>query len=164
MRCPYCQSDKDKVIDSRSAEEGKAIRRRRECQTCHKRFTTYEKLEQITQLTVIKRDGTRVPMDEQKMFNGLNKACYKRPVSQEQLTEIVTEVREELLASGRREIDAIEIGNMLADRLRRVDQVAYVRFASVYKQFRNIDELMEEVRQVIDGADHLPSTGQGKLF
>jgi transcriptional repressor NrdR len=162
MRCPFCAHDKDKVIDSRSAEAGAAIRRRRQCTACGKRFTTYEHIEQPTRLTVVKKDGTRVPFDRQKMLEGLEKACYKRPVSPQQLQEVVGEVEEELLSQHEKEIASVDIGRELAQRLKRVDQVAYVRFASVYKQFRDIDDFLEEVRDVMNSPESTP--GQGRLF
>ena len=163
MLCPYCAEDRDKVIDSRSTDAGKSIRRRRECLACGKRFTTYEHVEAVTRLTVIKKDGTRVPYDRQKMLEGLEKACFKRPIRAEQLTSIVDEVEEELFKRGQRDVDSIDIGHLLAQRLKRVDQVAYVRFASVYKQFRDLDDLLDEVRDVIEGSQP-ESPGQGKLF
>lgn len=152
------------MIDSRSAEEGRAIRRRRECAACGRRFTTFEHIEQTSRLWVIKKDGTRVPYERHKALNGLEKACYKRPVSPEQLTRIVESVEEELFRRDCREVDAMEIGQMLADRLKRVDQVAYVRFASVYKQFRDLDDLLEEVREVIESSGPGVPPDQGKLF
>jgi transcriptional repressor NrdR len=162
MRCPFCATDKDKVIDSRSAESGAAIRRRRQCTGCGKRFTTYEHIEQPTRLTVVKKDGTRVPFDRQKMLEGLEKACYKRPVSPQQLQEVVGEVEEELLSRHEKEVASVDIGRELAQRLKYVDQVAYVRFASVYKQFRDIDDFLAEVRDMMDSSE--PTPGQGRLF
>jgi len=162
MRCPFCGTDKDKVIDSRSAEAGSAIRRRRQCTGCSKRFTTYEHVEQPTRLTVAKKDGTRLPFDRQKMLEGLEKACYKRPVSPRQLQEVVDEVEEELLARHEKEVASVDIGWELAERLKHVDQVAYVRFASVYKQFRDVDDFMTEVREIMNGDE--PARGQGRLF
>ena len=164
MQCPYCGVNKDKVIDSRAAENGVAIRRRRHCLGCGKRFTTYEHVEHTAKLTVRKKDGTRVPFDRQKMLSGVEKACYKRPVSPEQLSAMVDEVEDELLRRGEKEIDAVDIGRELAERLKRVDQVAYVRFASVYKQFRDLDDFLEEVREVIESSDPARPPGQGQLF
>jgi transcriptional repressor NrdR len=163
MRCPFCGHNKDKVIDSRAAEGDAAIRRRRQCVHCGKRFTTYEHIEQPTRLTVVKKDGTRVPFDRQKMLEGLEKACYKRQVSPQQLQEIVDEVEEELLSRHEKEIAAVDIGRELAERLKHVDQVAYVRFASVYKQFRDLDDFLDEVREVIDTSESR-ARGQGRLF
>jgi len=163
MRCPYCNEDKDKVIDSRSTEEGRAIRRRRECVKCGKRFTTYEYVEERSRRSVIKKDGSRVPYDRTKILSGLEKACYKRPVSAETQSKLIEEVEEELFGKYEKEIEAIEIGRAVADRLKRIDQVAYVRFASVYKQFRDLDDFLEEVREVLDaGGPDAPD--QGFLF
>lgn len=164
MRCPYCGQNDDKVIDSRAAEAGRAIRRRRECLACQKRFTTYEHVEETGKLWVIKRDGTRVPFERQKVLAGLEKACYKRPVSPELMNQVVDEVQEELLSRPDREVQADQIGELVSDRLKRLDQVAYVRFASVYKQFRDLDDLLQEVREMIETTGHLPGPGQGKLF
>ncbi|MEQ9454346.1 MAG: transcriptional regulator NrdR [Phycisphaeraceae bacterium] len=163
MQCPYCGTNNDRVIDSRPAEDGQAIRRRRECEGCKKRFTTYETVEQTTKLVVVKRDGTRVPFDPAKMLAGLESACYKRPVPTKVLQEAVKHVAEQLRRSGEREVDAMDIGRLLAERLRDIDQVAYVRFASVYKQFRDLDELLDEVREVIEASGR-KTPGQGKLF
>lgn len=164
MRCPYCREDKDKVIDSRSADDGCAVRRRRECLACGKRFTTYEQFDQKARLWVIKKDGTRVPYDPQKVLEGLQKACYKRPVSTQVMSQMADQVHELLLKQGRREVDAVEIGQAIAERLKRVDQVAYVRFASVYKRFRDIDDLLEEVREVIESSPDEDGPDQGTLF
>jgi transcriptional repressor NrdR len=163
MKCPYCDANKDKVIDSRASEGGAAIRRRRECLVCHKRFTTYEHIEEKPRLTVIKKDGTRVPYDREKLLGGLQKACYKRPISAVQINQAVDEVEEALFRRFDREVAALEIGRTLAERLKQLDQVAYVRFASVYKQFRDLDDLLEEVRDVLKSSDN-PPTGQGLLF
>ena len=163
MRCPYCGQDQDKVIDSRTTDGGDAIRRRRECLACNKRFTTYEHVEQSLRLTIIKRDGTRVPFDRQKIVAGVEKACYKRPISAEKIAALVAEVEEEAYRLGQRELPSVEIGKFVAQRLKRLDQVAYVRFASVYKQFRDLDDLLEDVRDMLNTTpDNDP--GQGKLF
>ncbi|MCE9592445.1 MAG: transcriptional regulator NrdR [Planctomycetes bacterium] len=162
MRCPYCGEDRDKVIDSRATDGAKAIRRRRECLACSRRFTTYEYIEPNTKLVVVKRDGTRVPYDRAKMLDGLERACYKRPVSSEALQKLVEEVEEEVFRQHDREVQSIEIGRAIAERLRRIDQVAYVRFASVYKQFRDVQDLLDEVREVMETPPDPPE--QGKLF
>ncbi len=163
MKCPYCTEDDDKVVDSRAAEGGRSIRRRRECLRCKRRFTTYEHVETTTRLMVIKKDGSRVPYDRQKMLDGLQKACYKRQVPAERILEIVDETEEELFRKHEREVQSVEIGRMLAERLKRVDQVAYVRFASVYKEFRDLDDFLDEVREVLETSQRtLP--GQGELF
>lgn len=163
MQCPFCGENDDKVIDSRSTEAGRAIRRRRVCNRCDKRFTTYEKIEETIRLTVVKRDGTRTPYDRQKVLKGLRAACYKRPISEAALEQLVDDFEEELFKTFDREVESVDIGKALADRLKRVDQVAYVRFASIYKQFRDLDDLLDEVREII--ANVTPdSPGQGKLF
>lgn len=164
MQCPYCGVNRDRVIDSRATEAGRAIRRRRQCEACGKRFTTYEHVEEQVRLSVIKKDGTRVPFDRQKILTGLQKACYKRPISAEAMAGIVDEVEEELFRRSEREVEAIEIGRAVADRLKRIDQVAYVRFASVYKQFRDLDDLLDEVRDVLQSAPPPDSPDQGRLF
>jgi transcriptional repressor NrdR len=164
MRCPYCHDNDDKVIDSRATDGGKAIRRRRECNACGKRFTTYEHIEEQVRLAVIKKDGTRVPYDRQKMLLGLQKACYKRPVPLEQLSLVVDEVEDELFRRGEKEIPSLDIGRMLADRLKRIDQVAYLRFASVYMQFKDIDDLMAEARDIKASQQPPAPPDQGKLF
>jgi len=163
VRCPYCDSLDNKVVDSRATEGGRAIRRRRHCVQCEKRFTTYEHVEQITRLTVVKKSGDRVPYDKLKLAAGLQKACYKRPVRAEDIDRIVDEVEEELFRRGDREVDSIEIGNLAAARLKTLDHVAYVRFASVYKQFRDLDDFLEEVRELMAAG---PPAGpdQGSLF
>src|SRR4051794_9920366 len=142
MRCPFCDADKEslKVIDSRTCEGGRAIRRRRQCLHCNKRFTTYERIEDSIKLTVIKKDGTRVPFDRDKVMKGLERACYKRPIEVEQMQRIVDEVEEELHKTHDKEVPSSAIGEMVTERLRRLDQVAYVRFASVYKRFKTLEE------------------------
>jgi transcriptional repressor NrdR len=128
-----------------------------------KRFTTYEHIEASTRMTVIKKDGARVPYDREKIISGVLKACYKRPVSDEAVNKLVDEAEEEIFKNHDREIEAVEIGRIVADRIKRIDQVAYVRFASVYKQFRDIDDLLDEVRDLLKSGG--PDTsGQGDLF
>lgn len=162
MRCPFCDANEDKVIDSRSADEGKVIRRRRECTACHRRFTTYERVEEAVKLMVVKKDGSRVPYNRAKLVRGIEMACYKRRVSAEQIAALVDSVEEALFRNYEREVDSIEIGRIVADRLRTLDQVAYVRFASVYKQFRNLEDLLEEVREVMVRPGE--EKDQGQLF
>ncbi|MBI1373764.1 MAG: transcriptional repressor NrdR [Phycisphaera sp.] len=164
MRCPFCNEDNDKVVDSRSSDQGNGIRRRRECLACNRRFTTYERPETAVKLTVVKKDGTRVPYDREKMLSGLHKACYKRPVSVEQLQEIVEDVEDQLFRTYEKEVDSIDIGRILCDHLKRVDHVAYVRFATVYKQFRDIEDLFDEVKEVIASKQPLEGPQQGRLF
>jgi len=163
MRCPSCGEDQDKVIDSRSTDAGKVIRRRRECLKCNRRFTTYEHIEGSTRMAVIKRDGSRVPWDREKLLGGLQRACYKRPVAAEALQKLVEEIEEEVFRKHDREVESIEIGRAIAERLKRIDQIAYVRFASVYKQFRDLDDLLDEVREVLESTPE-DKPGQGKLF
>ena len=165
MHCPFCNADKEslKVIDSRTCEGGRSIRRRRECLNCHKRFTTYERIEDTVKLTVVKKDGRRVPWDRGKIMTGLERACFKRPVPESELLRIADEVEEEVFKTHDREVPSAAIGAMVSDRLRRVDQVAYVRFASVYRRFKTLEELMDEARAVID-AKRFEDPSQGKLF
>ena len=162
MRCPFCKEDNDKVIDSRSADNGQSIRRRRKCLACRRRFTTYERIEEAIKLTVIKRDGSRVPYDRDKMFRGIQHASYKRPVSRERLDQVVDEVEEFLIRTFEKEVSSKTIGERLATVLRRVDKVAYVRFASVYRQFEDVGDFIEEARAVLDQGDDVP--GQQGLF
>jgi transcriptional repressor NrdR len=165
MRCPFCDAEKEslKVIDSRACEGGRSIRRRRECEKCSKRFTTYERVEQQVKITVVKKDGRRVPWDRASIIDGLERACFKRPVPESELTRIADEVEEEVFATHDREVPTSAIGQLVIDHLRRVDQVAYVRFASVYRQFRTLEELMDEARAVLD-ARRFDDPGQGRLF
>jgi transcriptional repressor NrdR len=149
MRCPYCSHTEDKVIDSRPAEDFSAVRRRRECLKCGSRFTTYEKIED-TQLMVIKKDGSRQPFERAKITNCIMKACAKRPVSVAQAEEISGQVEQQLLNSMRREVSSKEIGELIMARLKELDEVAYVRFASVYKQFKDVDSFMDELKNMIE--------------
>ena len=166
MRCPFCNADKDqlKVIDSRSCDGGTAIRRRRQCVNCAKRFTTYEKIERPVRLMVIKKDGRRVPWDKSKILAGLERACFKRPVPEAEIVRIADDVEDEVFTAHEREVPTTVIGQLVTDRLRRLDQVAYVRFASVYKQFKTLEELMDEARAVLDARRFEDPPGQGRLF
>ena len=148
MKCPYCGHTEDRVIDSRPTEENTAIRRRRECTRCLKRFTTYEKVESVP-LMVIKKDKTRQAFDREKLLNGLLRACEKRPVSVDTLEKMVDEIEGQILNSLKREITTREIGEMVMARLKDVDEVAYVRFTSVYRQFRDINTFMDELRKLL---------------
>ena len=148
MKCPYCGYAESKVIDSRPAEEGSTIRRRRECLACRKRFTTYEIIERLP-LVVVKRDGSRQSFDRVKVINGLVRACEKRPVSLNQLEAIADEIENELQGALEREISTAEIGEMVMVRLKDLDEVAYVRFASVYRQFKDIHTFMEELTKLL---------------
>ena len=148
MKCPYCGYAESKVIDSRPAEEGSTIRRRRECLACRKRFTTYEIIERMP-LVVVKRDGSRQSFDRVKVINGLVRACEKRPVALGQLEAIADEIENELQGALEREISTSEIGEMVMTRLKELDEVAYVRFASVYRQFKDINTFMEELTKLL---------------
>ena len=149
MKCPFCGYSESKVIDSRPAEEGTTIRRRRECLSCQRRFTTYEIVERMP-LVVIKRDGSRQSFDKMKLINGMLRACEKRPVSLSQLEQIADEIEQELQSGLEREISTVNIGEMVMSRLKDVDEVAYVRFASVYRQFRDVNSFMEELNKIIE--------------
>ncbi|MCM8759037.1 MAG: transcriptional regulator NrdR [Candidatus Omnitrophica bacterium] len=152
MRCPYCGSLQDRVIDSRESENGLQIRRRRECLRCEKRFTTYEEIEE-TKLIVVKKDGRREKFSREKIFNGIQKACEKRPVSTEQISSIVDEVEQQLKQRFEKEVNSQDIGNIIVDKLRKIDEVAYVRFASVYRQFKDVSEFQKEVEKIKGESD-----------
>ncbi len=164
MRCPFCHDNDDKVIDSRATDSGKAIRRRRQCNACGKRFTTRELVEENVRMTVVKKDGSRMPYDRQKMLAGLQNACYKRTVSVEQLTGAVEQVEEELFRRGEREVASLDIGRLLAGKLKAIDPVAYLRFASVYMEFKDIDDLISEAQEVKAQQPPPPEPDQGQLF
>ena len=165
MRCPFCDAEKEslKVIDSRACDGGRAIRRRRECLKCAKRFTTYEKIEEPVRVIVVKKDGRRIPWDRNKILRGLERACFKRPVPEQELVRIAEEVEEDVFRTHDREVPSELIGRLVTERLRRLDQVAYVRFASVYRQFKTLEELVEEAKAVLD-AKRYDDPGQGRLF
>ena len=148
MKCPFCGFLESKVIDSRPAEEGSTIRRRRECLACQKRFTTYEIIEHLP-LVVVKRDGSRQTSDRVKLINGMVRACEKRPVSLAQLEKIADEIEQELQSALEREISTVDIGEMVMRRIKEVDEVAYVRFASVYRSFKDINTFMEELTKLL---------------
>ena len=149
MRCPYCTHPESKVVDSRPADEGTSIRRRRECLECHKRFTTYETVESLP-LVVIKKDASRQTFDKTKLLNGMLRACEKRPVSLAELDRIANEIEQSLQNEMDREIPTARIGELVMDRLRGVDEVAYVRFASVYQQFKDINTFMSELTKLLE--------------
>jgi transcriptional repressor NrdR len=148
MRCPYCGKEDDKVFDTRSARDGYAIRRRRECQGCGRRFTTYEQIEEI-QPVVVKRDGRREPFDREKVLRGLHLACRKRPVSAETINGIAEDIEREVFGSMDREITSAQIGRMVMERLREIDAVAYVRFASVHREFTDADQF-KKIAETLD--------------
>lgn len=149
MRCPICGFEEDKVVDSRSTREGRAVRRRRECLSCGKRFTTYEYVEKATVL-VIKKDGRREPFDREKLLTGMAKACEKRPIAREALEKIADAVENDLVESGKTEVASKEIGERVMGHLFKIDEVAYVRFASVYRSFKDLTDFMDELRGIIE--------------
>jgi transcriptional repressor NrdR len=149
MRCPFCKEDRDKVVDSRSSDGGRVIRRRRQCLVCKKRFTTYEKIGESFKLYVVKKDNSRVPYDRSKIIGGLEKACYKRPVSAEQILRIAEKTEETIFRSFDKEVSSAFIGESVMKQLRRIDKVAYIRFASVYRDFRDAGELIREISEAI---------------
>ena len=153
MKCPYCGFKESKVVDSRPAEEGNSIRRRRECLSCSKRFTTYETVESLP-IVVVKRDGSRQTFDRRKLVNGMLRACEKRPVSVAQLEKLGEEIEQELQNSLEREISTEHVGELVMDKLKGVDEVAYVRFASVYRQFKDINTFMRELNKLLDEDKH----------
>ncbi|HKZ21865.1 MAG TPA: transcriptional regulator NrdR [candidate division Zixibacteria bacterium] len=148
MKCPFCSHEEDKVVDSRTAQDGRAVRRRRECLKCGKRFTTYEFIETVS-LTVVKNDARREPFDRQKLLRGMILACNKRPVSEKKLESLVDEIEEELLALSKKEITSQEIGELVMKKLKDVDEVAYVRFASVYRKFKDKNEFFDELKGLL---------------
>lgn len=149
MKCRYCSSSDSRVVDSRPTDDGTAIRRRRECINCGKRFTTYEKIEEIP-IMVIKKDGTREPFDSEKILAGVRKACEKRPVSLAAQEELVEDVVREIFNSLDQEIRSQDIGELVMNKLKQLDEVAYVRFASVYRQFKDINTFMAELKLLLD--------------
>ncbi len=149
MKCPFCGYADSKVIDSRPAEDGTTIRRRRECLDCQKRFTTYEVVERMP-LVVIKRDGSRESFDKVKIINGIVRACQKRPVSMAQIEDVADDIEQELRGQLESEVHSERIGELVMGRLKDLDEVAYVRFASVHRHFRNIDDFMHELNKLID--------------
>jgi transcriptional repressor NrdR len=149
MKCPFCGNPEDKVIDSRTSREGNAIRRRRECLKCGKRFTSYERVEDIIPM-VVKKDGRREPFDRVKILTGLKKACEKRPIGMETLEGITDSIEKKLIGLGVKEIQSTWVGEEVMNSLRELDKVAYVRFASVYRQFKDINELMKEVKTLFE--------------
>ena len=148
MRCPFCNQDNTRVVDSRPVEDSNAIRRRRMCDACGKRFTTYEKVETIP-LIVIKKDQNREPYDRAKIEAGVLRACHKRPIPTEKITELVDSVETEIFNKELREISSSEIGEMVMDRLKYLEAVAYVRFASVYREFKDVNTFMDELKKIL---------------
>ncbi|MDO4607795.1 MAG: transcriptional regulator NrdR [Clostridia bacterium] len=148
MKCPFCSYEEDKVIDSRPTDEGERIRRRRECLKCGKRFTTYEMIESLP-IIVIKKDGSRETFDRQKLFNGMLRACEKRPVSIETLDKAISDIEVVIQNSLDREVSSVKIGELVMEKLKEIDEVAYVRFASVYRQFKDINTFMNELNKLL---------------
>jgi transcriptional repressor NrdR len=155
MKCPSCGMDNDRVVDSRASEDGYSTRRRRECLNCKRRYTTYERLDDST-IKVIKKGGYREPFLREKLRQGLEKACWKRPVSPEQIEAVVTEVENEIYAAFDSEIESRSLGDLLMEKLRKVDEVAFVRFASVYRQFKDVRDFVDELQPMLKG-DRAPS-------
>ncbi|MFC1667062.1 transcriptional regulator NrdR [Candidatus Omnitrophota bacterium] len=149
MKCPFCGHKEDKVIDSRSSEEGRSIRRRRECLKCRRRFTTYEHIEEAS-LMVIKKDGRREAFDRKKILAGIKKACEKRPISTQQLEELADKIEYTLQSKFEKEVEASQVGESVMELLYDLDEVAYVRFASVYRQFKDINQFMKEVKGLLN--------------
>ncbi|MBN2492827.1 MAG: transcriptional regulator NrdR [Planctomycetes bacterium] len=150
MQCPFCKADDDKVIDSRAAGGGSVIRRRRQCLTCQRRYTTYERVEEMP-LRVVKKDGRRVPFDRQRILQGMLKACEKRPIAFDQLEEITDRIEAQVNDMFEREVGSKIIGHMVMKELHRLDAVAYVRFASVYREFKDVHDFVDEVKPLLEG-------------
>lgn len=149
MKCPFCGFRNDKVLDSRESKNGQSVRRRRECIKCSKRFTTYEQVDQIMPV-VVKKDGTRESFDRFKVLNGIKKACEKRPVSLSAMENVVMEIEKEVQNKMDKEINASDVGDMVMAYLKKLDDVAYVRFASVYRQFKDINEFVSEIKKLLE--------------
>ncbi|MFW5648466.1 MAG: transcriptional regulator NrdR [Candidatus Alkaliphilus sp. MAG34] len=149
MKCPFCSHQESKVVDSRPTDEGQAVRRRRECMLCAKRFTTYEKIDEIP-LIVVKKNGNREPYDKNKILNGVIKSCEKRPVSLQDIEKLVDGIERQLYNTMEREITTELIGNLVIDKIKELDEVAYVRFASVYREFKDINTFMDEVKKILN--------------
>ncbi len=162
MICPYCDKDRDKVIDSRASDGGAVVRRRRECLHCTRRYTTYERVEKTARLAVVKRDGTRVAFDAQKVLWGVQAACGKRPIPEAAKLKVVQEIEDELHREFDREVPSSEIGRRVAARLRDLDEIAYIRFASEHYDFRTLDDLSQEVSDLKARPRNLPN--QQELF
>jgi transcriptional repressor NrdR len=162
MQCPFCGQDKDRVIDSRSSDGARVVRRRRQCEACGRRFTTYERVEEAVRLTVIKKDGSRQPYDRQKVIAGLEQACYKRPVTDEQIRGILDATEEDIFRVFEKDVPSEFIGDTVARHLKNIDKIAYIRFASVYRRFEDVGEFIEEAR----GVKEMPVCGpeQKDLF
>ncbi len=154
MRCPFCRSDNDRVIDSRSGDDGATIRRRRECLACRRRFTTYERVERQL-LTVVKKEGVRDPFDRDKIKRGLAKACWKRPVTEDEIEGVVLSLEAELYGAYESDVPSRVIGERLMELLKDLDQVAYVRFASVYREFKDVRDFVDELEPILNEANRI---------
>jgi transcriptional repressor NrdR len=152
VKCPFCKYDNDRVIDSRASQDAYAIRRRRECLSCGRRYTTYERLEEPV-LKVVKKDGSREPFDRQKIKAGLEKACWKRPISAEQIEELLTAVERAVYSEFDSEVDSRHVGELVMRHLRKLDQVAFVRFASVYREFKDVRDFVEELEPMLEESE-----------
>jgi transcriptional repressor NrdR len=161
MRCPYCANADSKVVDSRDSETGEAIRRRRECLACKRRFTTYERVEEAAPM-VVKKDDRREPFDRAKIVAGLKRACEKRPVSMETIEQIANNIETAMTEQSEREVPSSAVGAAVMNELHKIDQVAYVRFASVYRQFKDIDEFMHELEDLINQRKQAPTSRAGE--
>lgn len=149
MKCPFCRVDNDRVIDSRASEDGFAIRRRRECLDCKRRYTTYERIEEWA-IKVVKKDGSRTPFERDKIKRGLEKACWKRPISEEQIEATVSAIESEVYANFDSEVPSQTLGELVMRHLRQLDQVAFVRFASVYREFKDVRDFVEELEPMLE--------------
>jgi len=161
VRCPFCKEDRDRVVDSRSSDSGRVIRRRRQCLACKRRFTTYEKTSESFKLHIVKKDKSRVPYDREKVIIGVQKACYKRPVSAEEIQLVADKAEEDVFRRFDKEVTSAFLGECIMKHLRDLDKVAYIRFASVYRDFQDAGELLDEVTKAIHDTE---STEQLKLF
>jgi transcriptional repressor NrdR len=161
MKCPFCGFENDKVVDSRESKEGESIRRRRECLKCEKRFTTYERIDEIPYM-VVKKDGRREKFERQKVLAGLLHACEKRPISMGRMEQIVNDVEQFVVDSPERERSASEIGELIMDRLKQIDKVAYIRFASVYRDFKDVDEFRSELERLLAAKEEKPKPARAK--
>jgi transcriptional repressor NrdR len=149
MKCPFCRADNDRVIDSRTSQDGFAIRRRRQCSACRRRYTTYERIEGTT-VKIVKKDGAREPFDHAKMKKGLETACWKRPISDAQLEAVIAAVENDIETNFDAEVESRHVGELVMQHLRELDEVAYVRFASVYRQFKDVHDFVSELRPMLD--------------
>ena len=155
MRCPYCKEDDDRVVDSRASEGGLVIRRRRECLSCNRRYTSYERVE-ASPLKVVKKDGTRVPFDRKKVAEGIEKACWNLPVSADRIEEVVDLITTEITEAHEREVASSHVGNLVMRELRGLNEVAYVRFASVYREFKDVNDFVHELQPILKDRESAP--------